>query len=497
MKKDQVWGNHLSRQPAEQNVLFCAGRDVQSLPMADEILLPFDIWTNRAHSIMLFKQGIISADVLKKILSGLADLEQLVNSGQFQLDPLKEDVHFNVESFVTTKFGAEAGGSMHTGRSRNDQAACDTRLYLRNAGMILAENILILIESLLEQAEKFQNTVMPGFTHYQPAMITTWGHWLCSYAQALQRDVERVLFGLKLVNRNPLGAAASFGTSWPIDRDETTRLLGFDSTDLNTLDCIVARWENEAQLAQTYGFFMNHCSIIAQDLIFLSLPYIKMIRIDDAFVTGSSIMPQKKNPDFAEVLKSKASLVQGALSSLMGIQKGGLSGYNRDTQLTKYLIMDVVRECEAAPVILKGVFETLHIHARQMKQHCQTGFMNAVDLADYLATRHHLPFRSCYNIAALAVKYSESAGILTYEALQQALKETGTPVSLTQEDIQMLNNPQEILKLRQHQGAPSPESVKVQIDQMLLKNKEFLNEVQSLRQRIRDASESCIGFKVG
>ena len=356
-KQSQIWGSHLKNQPDEQNVLFCAGRDVQELPMADELLLPYDIWTNRAHCIMLERQGLIPTASLAKILTGLSQLEKLVETGEFSLDPAKEDVHINVEAFVTEKQGADAGGRMHIGRSRNDQSACDMRLYLRSVGLTLFDSVKNMAESLLAQAEEHTESVMPGFTHYQPAMVTTWGHWLCSYVQGLCRDLERISFSISLINRNPLGAAAAFGTSWPIDRKLTTELLAFAKVDSNTLDCIVSRWENEAQLAHTGAMLMNHLSIVSQDLIFLSHPYSRLLQLDDNYVTGSSIMPQKKNPDFAEVIKSKASLAHGFLSSLLGIQKGSLSGYNRDTQVTKYLIMDLIRECEAAPVILQGVFE--------------------------------------------------------------------------------------------------------------------------------------------
>ena len=187
-KQSQIWGSHLKNKRNEQNVLFCAGRDVQGLPMADELLLPFDIWTNRAHCIMLQRQGLIPTESLGSILAGLSQLEKLVESGEFSLDPAKEDVHINVEAFVTETQGAEAGGRMHIGRSRNDQSACDMRLYLRSVGLSLFGSVKNLADALLVHAEKHAESVMPGFTHYQPAMITTWGHWLCAYVQGLCRD---------------------------------------------------------------------------------------------------------------------------------------------------------------------------------------------------------------------------------------------------------------------------------------------------------------------
>ena len=494
-KRAQVWGNHLKKPPNEQNILFCAGRDVQPLPMADELLLPYDIWTNRAHCIMLHKQGLIPSASLSSILAGLNKLEKLVAAGNFSLDPAKEDVHINVEAFVTENQGAEAGGRMHIGRSRNDQSACDMRLYLRAVGLSLFDSVKNLAASLLVQAEKNTESVMPGFTHYQPAMVTTWGHWMCAYVQGLCRDLERLAFAISLVNRNPLGAAAAFGTSWPIDRQLTTELLAFEKIDTNTLDCIVSRWENEAQLAHAGSMLMNHLSIMSQDLMFLSHPYSGLLQIDDDYVTGSSIMPQKKNPDFAEVIKSKAALAHGFLSSLLGIQKGGLSGYNRDTQATKYLLMDLVRECEAAPIILQGVFESLTINTEKMRELCETDFINSVDIADHLARTLNLSFRECYHLLARAVKLSLPETKITTAALKKALAESDHPTEIA-EDLAELHDPQKILKLRQHQGSPSPEQTSLQIEELSAELNSLPAPLVDLQNNIIAAQENCQNYGV-
>ena len=494
-KRSQIWGNHLSGPADEQNVVFCAGRDVQEIPMADQILLPFDIWTNRAHCIMLQKQDIISVNCLEKILTGLSKLESLVEAGDFALDPEKEDVHINVEDFVTENQGADAGGRMHIGRSRNDQTACDMRLYLRNSCLKLFFSVKNFATSLLLQAEENAESVMPGFTHYQPAMVTSWGHWLCSYIQGLCRDLERLAFALSLVNRNPLGAAAAFGTSWPIDRALTTKLLAFEKIDFNTLDCIVSRWENESQLAHSITLLMNHLSIVAQDLIFLSHPYVGVIQIEDNYVTGSSIMPQKKNPDFAEVIKSKASLAQGMLSGLLGIQKGAMSGYNRDTQTSKYLIMDLVRECESAPVILQGVFESLKINHEKMKELSETDFMNATDIADHLARRLNLPFRECYHLTAKSVKLSEPEQKITKVALRKTLEEIGQPAEIA-DDMEDLQDPLKLLQQRLHHGSPSPEQTRLQVKEFAEQLDSLSTPLVNLEKNIHDAQESCRNYEV-
>ena len=468
---------------------------MQSLPMADAILLPYDLWTNRAHAIMLYEQKIITSQTLSLILQGLTELQTLIEAGEFSLDPHKEDVHVNIESFLTEKYGLAVGGTLHTGRSRNDQIVCDMRLYMREMCLQLGANLTALSTALLSHAQNHVQSVMPGFTHYQPGMVTCWGHWVCSYVQGLSRDLERVGLAYQLINRNPLGAAASFGTSWQINRQRTSELLGFDCVDSNTLDCVASRWENEAQLTQTYVMVMNHLSIIAQDLIFLSMPYVGMIEIDESMVTGSSIMPQKKNPDFAEVIKAKASLSHGILMSLLGIQKGSLSGFNRDTQLTKYLVMDVIRECEPAPLILKSVFEGLIVHKEVMRRKSEEGFINAVDMADHLARTLKIPFRECYQVLALAVKYSGDAGHLTRAALQQAMHETGCPGKIPSETIESLNDPLFLLKQRQHQGAPNPESMPSQIEALSNSLAEHSRFLQKMRNQLEQAQQACFAFQ--
>ena len=449
----------------QENVAFCAGRDVTAIPMADVVLIPYDIWTNRAHSLMLAERGLITRETLAGIIRGLDQVEELHRSGDFALDPDHEDVHMNIEAYVTATEGVEVGGWMHIGRSRNDQTCCDIRLYLRDVTLTWLTSIKSLSDALLKLAEQHVDVVMPGFTHYQPGMITTWGHWLCSYAQALSRDQERFNQALQMINRNPLGAAASFGTSWPIDREETSRLLGYERVEVNSLDCITARWECEAQLAHAIARHMNHLSVMAQDLIILSLPYVGGVEIDGAFVTGSSIMPQKRNPDFAEVIKSKAGLAHGYLMSLMSIQKGGLSGYNRDTQVTKYLIMDLIRECEAAPTIMQGVFESLTVKRDRLRSLCEVGFMNAVDVADWLARDHGVPFRSCYQVIGAAVKRIRAEGgeQLTLEALRTALAEVGVDVEISEETLARLNDPSQLIEERQHLGSPAPTRVREQL----------------------------------
>jgi argininosuccinate lyase len=490
-QKTQIWGSRLNSSPDELNVEFCAGRDVKVLPMADQVLLKYDIWTNLAHAEMLCKTKIISDQELIDLTQTLLELSDKFESGEYTLDPAKEDVHINIEYYITQVKGIAAGNKIHSGRSRNDQIATDMRLYLRDELIALAKNLMPLIDNIISKADSEKDSIMPGFTHYQPAMITTAGHWLTSWSQALLRDAARFLKNLSEINSSPLGAAASFGTSWPIDREYTASLLGFDRVDENSLDCICSRGEYEASIASNLALMMNHLSTISQDLILLSTPYYHMLEIDDRFVTGSSIMPQKRNPDFAEIIRSKAAVCHGSLMSLLGILKGSMSAYNRDAQQTKYLIIDLFRECRTAPLILAEVCKTMRFNRDTMRQHCQSGFMNAADVADWMAQQHKLTFRECYEALSLAVKYSEEAGKLTFEALQRAFGETGLSVEFTQGDIDFLNSPTAMINLKKHTGGPAPESVSKMVDNQRRNRKSIYNQLLAFESRVEKARKNC------
>jgi argininosuccinate lyase len=489
--KAQIWGSHLNEPPDRLMLEFCAGRDVKALPMADEVLLPFDLWTNRAHVIMLGRQGIVPGDVAGQALRALTELEADWDAGRFSLQPELEDVHVNVERFVTARAGAEVGGRLHTGRSRNDQVACDMRLYLRASLLDFGAALATLLRSVLQQAAQHVETVMPGFTHTQPAMVTTWGHWLCSYAQALLRDLERVDSVFVQVNRSPLGAAAAFGTSWPIDREFASELLGFDRVDRNTLDSIASRWEHEAQAAQVFALALDHLATIAQDLILLSHPYWGLLRLADAYVTGSSIMPQKRNPDFAEVIRGKCAWLSGMVAGLLALPKGGMSGYNRDTQISKYAIMDVVRECRTAPLVMAGALDTLKVERDAMREALKRGFLDAADFADLVALELKLPFRAAYDVAAAAVRLSGHAGRIVPEAAERAMAQAGHSPERARPILADLADPARLVARRRHTGSPAPDSVRAQIQAFTAELDAAARQFSGRRAKLDAAWQRC------
>lgn len=405
---NKLWGAAFEAQPSEAVIAFTAGRDVTPLALADAALLPYDLWVNKAHSVMLAKTGIIPESDAAKILRGLVTLENLVKDGKFTLDPTKEDVHTNIESWLTTKLGIEVAGKLHTARSRNDQVVADMKLYLRDQVLSFMSNNLGLGKTLLILADQYKGVPFPGFTHHQHAMVTTFGHVLAGFASMVIRDTGRFQGWYALHNQNPLGNAVSYGTSFPIDKKLTAALLGFDGPDHNSMDAITNRWEPEADIAFAITILMNHLSLIAETLILLATPEFGMIKLADQFSTGSSIMPQKKNPDPLEVIKGKAGFAHGQLMSLLAMGKGNFIGYNRDSQWTKYVVMDLINECALAPVVLSGVLETMIVHSDVMESWCHKGFIAATTVMEQLIQEDHIPMREAKVVVEKLVKSSIS-----------------------------------------------------------------------------------------
>jgi argininosuccinate lyase len=487
----QVWGKRIDASPDKINIEFCAGRDVRTIPMADNRLIQYDIWTNLAHVKMLHKVGVLDSNECEQLINGLLDINRLYEKNEFTLDPLKEDVHVNIEHFLTEQKNIAAAKKMHTGRSRNDQVATDMRLYLRDKVIDLTGDIGQLVQEILDKSGKELDSLMPGFTHYQPAMITTAAHWMTAWSQGILRDLQALKENLVFINRSPLGAAAAFGTSWPIDRELTADLLGFDSVEENTLDCISSRGENEARIAFNISAMMNHLSTIAQDIILLSTPFYNMLGIDKRFVTGSSIMPQKQNPDFAEVLRGKAANCHGMLVSLLGIQKAAMSGYNRDSQISKYTIMDIFEEISNAPLVIGNVVASLKCKKKNMRKNCSIDFINAADVADWLAQSSKLSFRACYDLLSLSVKYSEAAGILTFNAIDKARKELNLDIDLTEKDVDHLNHPENLVSSKTHIGAPSQKSVLAMIHNQQQSLNELMSGIGLIKEQTAKARNCC------
>lgn len=488
-----VWSKGNSDPALEAlNVAYTAGRDVRSLPPADEALLPHDLCNNAAHGIMLAEAGILGAAEIAAILKALLAVRDDAARGARVLDPKAEDIHMSIEQRVTAMAGAGAGGRLHTGRSRNDQVATDVRLWLRAETARFAASLCNLAAALAKHAREHVRTAVPGWTHMQPAMITTWGNWTAGYLASVARDIARMLQVLDECAECPLGAAASFGSSWPTNRERVAALLAFDRPTVHGADGIHSRGETEARFAAAAAQAMGHLAGIGQDLILFSTPPRQWVRLPNEFTTGSSIMPQKRNPDFAEVTRAKAQVVAGCLQSLLGIGAVAPGGYNRDTQWTKYLVMDVAAEIAEAPAVFAAVFEGMRVFPERMAESTNVGFLNATDVADLLARTRGLPFRDCYRVLGEAVVACEAKGRLDRETVNAKLAALGTGAApLTAEEMRVLEDPVLLLEQRGQSGSPNPARTLETIAELEARVDRMRDDIGSRRARW-DAGERAL-----
>lgn len=458
MSEGRLWGARFSAQPEAETLAFMSGRDVLPTPPYDTVLIPYDLWGNRAHTFMLGERGIIPSEGRARILQALDTLEEEHAAGRFALDPAREDVHSNIEAYVTELIGIEHAGHIHTGRSRNDQVLTDMRMYLRDQAIACGLLCCRLAGSLLDRADGAADAVMPGFTHHQHATPTTFGHLLEGWAEAQLRGAGRFLAFLSRWDRCPLGAAASYGTTLPIDRALTASLLGFSGPEPNTVDATSSRWEAEADLAHACASAMTHLSQVAQTLILLSTSEFGAIRLDDTYSAGSSIMPQKRNPQSLEAVKAHAVLVRQSVSSLMSLGGSNLFGYNTDQMWTKYIVIDAAGACRASLAVARGVVETLTIDRERMAALCTTGFLGATALVEALVRDAALPFRIAKQVVEVAVAASEGAGHqnVTVEALAEALKGRLVAGSADLAALVACQDAATAVARTEHAGGPAP-----------------------------------------
>ena len=374
----------------------------------DKRLAHADITGSRAHAKMLARQGIISHQDAADIERGLAQIEGEIAGGQFVWSLDDEDVHLNIEKRLTALVG-DAGKRLHTGRSRNDQVATDIRLYLRTEIDRLAGLIRALQLSLVNVAEQHAETLMPGFTHLQVAQPVTFGHHLLAYFEMLDRDHARLLDARKRVNRLPLGSAALAGTTYPIDREFVAAELGFDGVCENSLDAVSDR-DFAIEFLACASLIMTHISRLSEELILWMSPRFGFIRLADRFCTGSSIMPQKKNPDVPELARGKTGRVNGHLVALLTLMKGQPLAYNKDNQEDKEPLFDTVDTLSDTLTIFADMMASITVNAENMRRAALEGFSTATDLADFLVKKG-LPFRDAHEAVARAVRHAEAQGI--------------------------------------------------------------------------------------
>jgi len=454
----------------------------------DKLIVEEDVIGSEAHVLMLLDKGIIPKDEAKKILQALEEVKKLYRKGRFILKPELEDVHLNIEQFIIDKVGVEVGGKIHTGRSRNDQIILDLRLYLRKRVNSILSLLLKFIKILLDKAEKNLKTVLPAYTHLQHAQPTTLAHWLHAYAEMLLRDYGRIReVYMRLLNLNPLGACAIAGTSWPIDRLKTANLLGFKDVQENSFDVVSSRGEDAAELIFSLTLMLIHLSRFSSDIILWSTYEFRFAEINDSYAMVSSVMPQKKNPDVAELIRGKAASALSQLTCVLELLRGLPSGYFKDLQESKISTLKVVEDSLKVLRVITGLILTLKFDKNRMLKLTQENFSTAVDLADMVAKKAGLPFRLAYRVVGTLVKNSLNEGKkpqdITLEDLNRAsMKVLGRKLNLNEKEIKRVLNPLESIKLKASLGSPNPREVLRMIKKSRIKLK---MEEESLKKEVK------------
>ena len=426
----------------------------------DQRLYKEDITGSVAHAKMLGATGIISAADAEAIVQGLQSILSDIEAGKVEFTADNEDIHMNVEALLTARIG-DAGKRLHTGRSRNDQVALDFRMYVREQIPVIVEQLLELEAVLCRQARKYQTAVMPGYTHLQRAQPISFAQHLMAYAAMLARDVTRLEDCAERLNECPLGSGALAGTTYPIDRWETARDLGFDAPMGNSLDGVSDR-DYALELMSDLSILMMHLSRFSEEVILWCSWEFKFIELDDAYATGSSIMPQKKNPDVAELVRGKTGRVYGDLMSLLTAMKGLPLAYNKDMQEDKEPVFDAVDTVEMCLPVFAAMLDTMTVRTDNMRKAAGHGFINATDCADYL-TKKGMPFRDAYTVTGHLVAQCTAAG-KTLEEL--TLPELKAASDLFEEDVYDALNLENCMALRKSYGGPAVAETTRQIAEM-------------------------------
>lgn len=432
----------------------------------DKRLYAHDIKGSMAHARMLASINVLTEEELQAILTGLQDIQLDIERGDFFWSTELEDIHMNIEARLTDRIG-EAGKKLHTGRSRNDQVATDIRLYLRD----IIDELIGLLKSarhaLIELAEKNTGTIMPGFTHMQAAQPVTFGHHLMAWQEMLRRDTQRMQDARKRVNIMPLGSAALAGTSYPINREMTAELLGFETISENSLDAVSDR-DFALEFSFVCSLIMTHLSRMSEELVLWASPQFDFITLPDRYCTGSSIMPQKKNPDVPELIRGKTGRVTGNLMALLTLMKSQPLAYNRDNQEDKEPLFDTVDTLTASLSLFAGMTPLIETNQANMREAALRGYSTATDLADYLV-RKGVPFRDSHEIVGKSVAYGIAHNKDLSECSLDELRQFSEHVG---EDVFEVLTLEGSVSARNHVGGTAP----AQIEAAIQRARSYLDE---------------------
>jgi argininosuccinate lyase len=450
---NKMWGGRFSTGPDVIMEAINASIDF------DKRLGPEDVESSLAHADMLGARGILNVSDVSAIKEGLQEILGELNSGEFQFSADLEDIHMNIEARLKDKIGSPAG-RLHTARSRNDQVATDFRLWVRGQIDWVDKNLVDLMKALLDQAQNGVSWIMPGFTHLQTAQPITWGHHMMAYVEMFSRDRSRFKDARDRMNECPLGSAALAGTSFPIDRNQTAKALEFDRPTANSLDAVSDR-DFALEFLASSSICAMHLSRLAEELVIWSSAQFRFIELSDRFSTGSSIMPQKKNPDAAELVRAKIGRILGANVGLMTVMKGLPLAYSKDMQEDKEQVFDAADSLNLALCAMEGMIKDLTANKDSLEFAAKSGFSTATDLADWLVRVLNLPFREAHHITGELVGLAEQ---LKCDLSEIKLKEMQRIHSGITEDVFTVLSIENSVKSRSSYGGTSPEEVQFQID---------------------------------
>ncbi|AAK04223.1 argininosuccinate lyase [Lactococcus lactis subsp. lactis] len=450
---EKLWGGRFEASLDKQTEEFGASIKFE------QRLAPFDLKGSLAHVKMLGETGIITTEESKKIAEGLKKVEEKLLNGQIEFKMENEDIHMNMESYLHQEIGPLAG-KLHTARSRNDQVVTDMHLYLKSILEAVLEALKVLRETIVKLAVNQIDTIMPGYTHLQHAQPISFGQHLMAYYQMLTRDFERFEFNVKHTDMNPLGAAALAGTTFPIDRMLTTKLLGFEKAYDNSMDAVSDR-DFILEFLSNASLLMMHLSRFCEELLLWSSHEFKFVSLSDTYSTGSSIMPQKKNPDMAELIRGKTGRVYGNLTALLTVMKGLPLAYNKDFQEDKEGMFDSADTIITSLTVMNGMLSTLTVNRVNMEKSTEQDFSNATELADYLATKG-LPFRKAHELVGLLVLDCIKKGIYLQDVNLQDYQMLSP---LINEDVYEVLKSRTAVSRRNSLGGTGFESVKKQIEE--------------------------------
>ncbi|MGB0353357.1 MAG: argininosuccinate lyase [Paracoccaceae bacterium] len=424
----------------------------------DQRLSAQDVTGSRAHAAMLAAQGIISSKDAETIREGLLTILSEIESGTFEFSTALEDIHMNIEARLKTLIG-EPAGRLHTARSRNDQVATDFRLWVRDQMDAAIEGLQALIRAALAQAEAGADWVMPGFTHLQTAQPVTWGHHMMAYVEMFARDLSRFQDARARMNECPLGAAALAGTSFPIDRHMTAEALGFDRPMANSLDAVSDR-DFALDYLGAAAICAMHLSRLAEELVIWSSAQFRFVTLSDRFSTGSSIMPQKKNPDAAELIRAKIGRIMGANVALMTVMKGLPLAYSKDMQEDKEQVFDAADNLMIAMAAMAGMLGDMSANKDALERAAASGFSTATDLADWLVRELGLPFREAHHVTGALVKMAEDRGCDLPDLSLADMQTVQSNITVAVFDVLGVHNS---VASRQSYGGTAPDQVRLQI----------------------------------